>query len=62
MATTMGQVLANRVLGGALARNDATLDFPVKPLRRVPFWALRKPGVGAAITWFRLREALGFPA
>jgi glycine/D-amino acid oxidase-like deaminating enzyme len=62
MATTMGQVLANRVLGGALARSDPALDFPVKPLRRVPFWALRKPGVGAAITWFRLREALGFPA
>jgi sarcosine oxidase len=62
MATTMGQVLANRVLGGALARSDPALAFPVKPLRRVPFWALRKPGVGAAITWFRLREALGFPA
>jgi len=62
MATVMGQVLANRVLGGTLARSDPALEFPVKPLRRVPFWALRKPGVGAAIMWFRLREALGFPA
>jgi glycine/D-amino acid oxidase-like deaminating enzyme len=62
MATSMGQVLANRVLGGALARSDPALEFPVKPLRRVPFWSLRKPGVGAAILWFRLREALGFPA
>jgi glycine/D-amino acid oxidase-like deaminating enzyme len=62
MATAMGQVLANRVLGGALAGSDPALDFPAKPLRRVPFWALRKPGVGAAIMWFRLREALGLPA
>jgi glycine/D-amino acid oxidase-like deaminating enzyme len=62
MATVMGQVLANRVLGGALARSDPALEFPVKPLRRVPFWSLRKPGVATAITWFRLREALGFPA
>ena len=62
MATVMGQVLANRVLGGTLARSDPALEFPVKPLRRVPFWSLRKPGVGAAIMWFRLREALGFPA
>jgi glycine/D-amino acid oxidase-like deaminating enzyme len=62
MATAMGQVLANRVLGGTLARNDPALAFPVKPLRRVPFWSLRKPGVATAIMWFRLREALGFPA
>lgn len=62
MATVMGQVLANRVLGGTLARSDPALEFPAKPLRRVPFWTLRKPGVGAAIMWFRLREALGFPA
>ncbi len=62
MATVMGQVLANRVLGGTLARSDPALEFPVKPLRRVPFWSLRKPGVGAAIMWFRLREALGLPA
>ena len=62
MATVMGQVLANRVLGGTLARSDPALDYPVRPLRRVPFWTLRKPGVGAAIMWFRLREALGFPA
>ena len=62
MATAMGQVLANRVLGGTLARSDPALDFPVRPLRRVPFWSLRKPAVATAITWFRLREALGFPA
>ena len=62
MATVMGQVLANRVLGGTLARSDPALEFPIKPLQRVPFWSLRKPGVGAAIMWFRLREALGLPA
>ena len=62
MATVMGQVLANRVLGGALARSDPALGFPVKPLRCVPFWSLRKPGVAGAIMWFRLRETLGFPA
>lgn len=62
MATAMGQVLANRVMGGTLARSDPALDWPARPLRRVPFWTLRKPGVGAAIMWFRLREALGFPA
>jgi glycine/D-amino acid oxidase-like deaminating enzyme len=62
MATAMGQVLANRVLGGTLARSDPALEFPVKPLRRVPLWSFRKPGVATAIMWFRLREALGFPA
>jgi glycine/D-amino acid oxidase-like deaminating enzyme len=62
MATVMGQVLANRVLGGTLARSDPALEFPVKPLRRVPLWRLRKPSVASAIIWFRLRETLGFPA
>jgi glycine/D-amino acid oxidase-like deaminating enzyme len=62
MATTMGQVLANRVLGGALARHDPALDFPVRPLVRVPLWNLRRPAVGAAVLWFRLREAIGVPA
>jgi len=62
MATAMGQVLANRILGGTLARADPALDFPVKPLKRVPLWSLRKPGVASAIMWFRLRETLGFPA
>ncbi|HET9578861.1 MAG TPA: FAD-binding oxidoreductase [Usitatibacter sp.] len=62
MATAMGQVLANRILEGALARSDPALEFPVKPLTRVPLWKWRKPLVAAAIGWFRTREALGIPA
>lgn len=62
MATTMGRVLANRVLGGELARSDPALEFPVTQLGAVPFWSFRKPGVAAAIGWFRLRETLGIPA
>ena len=62
MATAMGQVLANRVLDGALARTDPALEFPVKPLEPVPLWKWQKPLVAAAIGWFRTREALGFPA
>lgn len=62
MATAMGHVLADRVLGGELARSDAALDYPVKPLERVPLWRWRKPLVAAAIGWFRAREAMGIPA
>jgi glycine/D-amino acid oxidase-like deaminating enzyme len=62
MATTMGDVLADRALGGTLARADPSLAFPARPLKRIPLWRLRKPGVGAAILWFRLRETLGVPA
>ncbi|HVL55185.1 MAG TPA: FAD-binding oxidoreductase [Burkholderiaceae bacterium] len=62
MATTMGQVLANRVLGGALQRSDPALDYPAGPLEPWPLWQFRKPGVAATIGWFRLREALGIPA
>ncbi len=62
MSTVMGQVLANRVLGGSLARSDPALDFPAKSLEPVPLWTFRKPGVSATIAWFRLREMLGLPA
>jgi glycine/D-amino acid oxidase-like deaminating enzyme len=62
MSTSMGHVLANRVLGGALQRSDPALDYPLTPLRPVPLWRYRKPGVAATISWFRLREALGIPA
>ena len=62
MATSMGQVLANRALGGTLQRTDPALDYPVTALQPIPFWQFRKPGVAATIGWFRLREALGIPA
>ena len=63
MATAMGEVLANRLLGGQLAAaGDPALDFPVTPLARVPLWSFRKLGVASAIGYFRVREALGVPA
>ncbi|WP_118134559.1 FAD-binding oxidoreductase [Oceanicella sp. SM1341] len=56
LATAMGGVLADWATG----RPEAELDFPVAPMRPIPFHFLRKPAVQATIQWYRLRDALGF--
>ncbi len=55
LGTAMGRVLADWASGVP----EAGLDFPVLPLREIPFHALRKPAVRAAVVLFRLRDALG---
>ncbi|SMG55719.1 NAD(P)/FAD-dependent oxidoreductase [Paraburkholderia susongensis] len=58
MATALGRVLADAV-NGVPAQS---LDFPVTPLRRIPFFPARQVGAALAINWYRLRDALGHPA
>ncbi|MGD9862886.1 MAG: NAD(P)/FAD-dependent oxidoreductase [Pseudodonghicola sp.] len=55
LGTAMGRVLADWAAGTP----EAELDFPVTPMRPIPFHALRKPAVRAAVVLFRLRDALG---
>lgn len=50
MATAMGQVLADKASGTA----DKDLDFPVTPVRTIPFYFLRKPAVSALAAWYAL--------
>jgi glycine/D-amino acid oxidase-like deaminating enzyme len=53
LATMMGGDIARRLLGGA---EDGV--FPVTPLKAFPLRRFARPLVGAAIAWFRLRDAL----
>ncbi|MBJ7262320.1 MAG: FAD-binding oxidoreductase [Burkholderiaceae bacterium] len=58
MGTVLGRVLAEAVRGAA----SNTLDFPVTPVARLPFYPLKQWGASAAIQYYRMRDALGFPA
>lgn len=58
MGTALGRVLADAVRGV----NAAALDFPVTPIARLPLYPARQMGAAFAINWYRLRDALGFPA
>jgi len=53
MASLMGEVLTRYVL------EDSVRPFELKPLRTIPFHALRKPGITAAMSWYKLTDALG---
>ncbi|MDK3018166.1 NAD(P)/FAD-dependent oxidoreductase [Pseudodonghicola flavimaris] len=55
MGTAMGKVMADWVLGTPVS----ALDFPVTPVKPVPFHGFRKLGVTAAIGGYRLLDALG---
>lgn len=55
LAAVMGRVLADWASGA----DPSSLDFPITGPRPVPFYALRKPAVRAAIGLFRLQDALG---
>lgn len=54
MASTMGRVLADRSDG----KSAAELDFPVSPLKPMPFHGLRRPVVSALVAWNGLRDRL----
>ncbi|NML30336.1 NAD(P)/FAD-dependent oxidoreductase [Paraburkholderia antibiotica] len=58
MATALGRVLADAI-NGVPARQ---LDFPVTPVSRLPFYPARQLGAALAISWYRLRDTLGYPA
>ena len=55
MATAMGKVLATWASG----RPHADLDFPVTPLRKIPFHRFYPFGVEARVAYYRLLDGLG---
>jgi len=58
MATALGRVLSDAINGVPAG----ALDFPVTPVSRIPFYPARQLGAALAISWYRLRDALGHPA
>ena len=58
MGTALGRVLRDAIRGVPAER----LDFPVTPISRMPGYPARQFGATLAINWYRLRDALGFPA
>ncbi|WP_022729361.1 NAD(P)/FAD-dependent oxidoreductase [Fodinicurvata sediminis] len=50
MATAMGRVLADKASGTA----NEDLNFPITPVRTIPFYFLRKPAVSALAAWYAL--------
>jgi glycine/D-amino acid oxidase-like deaminating enzyme len=55
MGTLMGKVMADWATGTPVE----SLDYPVTPIRPVPFHGLRKLGVSATVGYYRLLDALG---
>ncbi len=55
MATTMGLVLADMLNGGRLPA------YPVAALKPIPLHALQRPLLGAAIAYYRVRDAMSRP-
>lgn len=58
MGTALGRVLAQAVRGCEVSR----LDFPVTPVSRLPLYPARQLGAALAISWYRMRDSLGYPA
>jgi len=52
MASRMGKLIADRVLGTP----EAALGFPITRIQPLPFWSLRQPALSALIGWYRLRD------
>ncbi|MDH5858113.1 NAD(P)/FAD-dependent oxidoreductase [Lampropedia aestuarii] len=55
LGTAMGRVLSQALRGLPVQ------DFPVTPVRRIPLYPLRQVGAVAALQWYRLRDAMGYP-
>ncbi|TDK41113.1 NAD(P)/FAD-dependent oxidoreductase [Antarcticimicrobium luteum] len=55
MGTAMGRVMADWAMG----KPDAELDFPITPARPIPLHGLRRLGVAATVTGYRLLDRLG---
>ncbi|MFM0624812.1 hypothetical protein [Paraburkholderia xenovorans] len=58
MGTALERVLPEAVRGV----RPAQFDFPETPVNRMPFYPPRQVGAGLTINWYRLRDALGYPA
>ena len=55
LGTAMGRVLAGAVKGSPVQ------DYPVTPVQRIPLYPFRQVGAAAALQWYRLRDAMGYP-
>lgn len=55
LAVRMGKTLAD-----AVEPRSLELDYPVTPLRPLPWYGLRQPAVATALAWYRMRDSLGF--
>lgn len=58
IAVCLGEMLGKLALGGSA--DDA--DYPLTPLRRMPFYPLRQPASRAAIVYYRIKDRLGLPS
>lgn len=58
IGTALGRVLRDAICDVPVEM----LDFPVTPISRMPGYPARQFGAALAINWYRLRDALGFPA
>ncbi|MFZ5675424.1 MAG: NAD(P)/FAD-dependent oxidoreductase [Pseudomonadota bacterium] len=56
-ATTMGRIIAERIIGGPMAG-----VLPVASVSSIPWRVLRQPLLTAAVTYYRLRDQLGLGA
>ncbi|RWF24130.1 MAG: FAD-binding oxidoreductase [Mesorhizobium sp.] len=54
LMSAMGKRMAGYLAGG----DGEQLPFPLSPIRPIPFHAFRQVGVAAAITWYRMLDAL----
>ncbi|SAL66183.1 NAD(P)/FAD-dependent oxidoreductase [Caballeronia humi] len=57
MGTVLGRVLGEAVRG----MPAAALDYPVTPVTRLPLYPVRQISAMAALQWYRLRDAMGYP-
>lgn len=57
IGTALGRVLGEAVRGTPVA----ALAYPVTPVRRLPLYPLRQFSAMAALQWYRLRDAMGYP-
>lgn len=55
LGTAMGRLLSEAL------RDLPVKDFPVTPVQRIPLYPLRQVGAMAALQWYRLRDAMGYP-
>jgi sarcosine oxidase len=56
LATALGAVLARKITED----ESVDFDYPVTPLRSIPWHRLRAPALTAAMAYYRAKDALGF--
>lgn len=57
IGTALGRVLGEAVRGTPAA----ALEYPVTPVKRLPLYPVRQFSAMAALQWYRLRDAMGYP-